>query len=93
MVNALPCATPPEKCQFLFERPRPGHWPKPKTLEYVRQCPAFFVPQGPPNTVIEVRVLQRRSTTLIERQLMFDINEVQMLVLIHTPNNDESMLN
>jgi len=53
-----------------------------KTLEYARRCPAFFVPQGPPNTVIEVRVLQWRSTTLIERQLMFDLTEVQMLEYI-----------
>jgi len=82
-VHALPCATLPEECQFLFQRPRPGHWPKPKTLEYARQCPAFFVQQGPANTLIEVRVLQwRLSTTLIERQLMFDLNEVQMLVYI-----------
>jgi len=83
MVNALPCAILPEECQFLFQRPRPGHWPEPKTLEYARQCPAFFVPQGPANTLIEVRVLQwRLSTTLIERRLMFDLTEVQMLVYI-----------
>jgi len=83
IVQALPCATLPEECQFLFQRPRPGHWPKPKTLEYARQCPAFFMPQGPANTLIEVRVLQwRLSITLIERQLMFDLTEVQMLVYI-----------
>jgi len=82
-VNALPCDTLPEECQFLFERPRPGHWPKQKSLEYAKQCPAFFVPQGPPNVVIEDRILQwRLSTTLIERQLMFDLTEVQMLVYI-----------
>jgi len=82
-VYAIPCATLPEECQFLFQRPRPGHWPKPETLEYARQCPAFFVPQGPADTLIEIRVLQwRLSTTLTERLLMFDLTEVQMLVYI-----------
>jgi len=83
IVLAFPCTTLPEECLFLFQRPRLGHWPKPKTLELARQCPVFFMPQGPPNTVIESRVLQwRLSTTLIERHLMFDFTEVQMLVYI-----------
>ena len=33
LVLAFPCTTLPEECLFLFQRPRPGHWPKPKTLE------------------------------------------------------------
>ena len=79
IVFALPCSSQPEESQFLFQRPRLGHWPKHKTLEFAKQCSVFFVPQGPPYN--ESRHLQwRLSTTLIERQLVFDFTEVQMQV-------------
>jgi len=83
MVDAFPCKDFPEECDFLFQRPRAGHWPKPETLEYAKQCPVFFIPQGHPHSELKERNLQwRLSTTLTERALMFSFTEVQMLVYI-----------
>jgi len=83
MVYALPCHDLPEECEFLFTRPRPGHWPKSETLEYARQCPVFFIPQGHPHSPLNERNLQwRLSTSLTERKLMFDFTDEQMLVFI-----------
>ena len=80
-VYAFPSAVLPEECQFLFERPRPGHFPKTETLEYARQCPAFFVPQGYHDS--EDRHLHWRvSTTLTERKLMSELTDEQLLVYV-----------
>jgi len=82
-VHALPCNSLPEECEFLFKRSRPGHFPKPETLDYARKCPVFFIPQGHPYSRPNERELQwRLSTTLTERALMFDFTEVQLLVYI-----------
>ena len=32
MVYALHSATLPEDCQYIFRRPKPGHWPRPELL-------------------------------------------------------------
>ncbi|XP_052817645.1 uncharacterized protein LOC128243759 [Mya arenaria] len=40
------CCSLPKECQFLFHRPRPGHWPRPDTLARSRQTGVFLVPQG-----------------------------------------------
>ncbi|XP_052815661.1 uncharacterized protein LOC128242528 [Mya arenaria] len=45
-VIAYHCVSLPTECQFLFHRPRPGHWPKPDTLARARQAGVFLVPQG-----------------------------------------------
>ena len=83
LVVAFPCNDLPEECEDLYQRSRPGHWPKPETLEYARQCQVFFIPQGHPHSPLKERMLQwRLSTTLTERKLMFDFNEEQMLVYI-----------
>jgi len=83
IVIALPCKDLPEECDFLFQRSCAGHWPKPETLEYAKQCPVFFIPHGHPHSELKERNLQwRLSTTLTERALMFSFTEVQMLVYI-----------
>ena len=83
IVHAFPCNSLPEECKFLFQRSRPGHFPKPETLDYARRCPVFFIPQGHPYSHPNERELQwRLSTTLTERALMFDFTKVQLLVYI-----------
>jgi len=80
-VFAFPCASMPEECEFLFSRPRPGHYPKPETLERARHCPTFLVPQGHPFS--EHKHLQWRiSTSLWERFLVFDFTAEQQHVYI-----------
>jgi len=82
-VAAFPCHDLPRECEFLFTRSRPGHWPKPETLEYARECQVFFIPQGHPHSPLNERKLQwRLSTSLTERKLMYDFTEEQMLVFI-----------
>jgi len=81
MVFAFPCASMPEECEFLFRRPRPGHFPKPETLERARRCPTFLVPQGHPFS--EHKHLQWRiSTSLWERFLVFDFTAEQQHVYV-----------
>jgi len=80
-IHALPCETLPQECEILFTRPRLGHYPKPETLQYARRCRAFLIPQGSPDS--NPRYLQWRfSTSLIERQLVFDFTEVQHLTFL-----------
>jgi len=81
MVIAFPCASMPKECKFLFSRPRPGHYPKAETLERVRRCPTFLVPQGHPFS--EHKHLQWRiSTSLWERFLVFDFTAEQQHVYV-----------
>jgi len=81
LVFAFPCASMPEECEFLFSRPRPGHFPKPETLERARRCPTFLVPQGHPFS--EHKHLQWRiSTSLWERFLVFDFTAEQQHVYV-----------
>jgi len=81
MVYAFPCASIPEECEFLFRRPRPGHFPKPETLERARRYPTFIVPQGHPFS--EHKHLQWRiSTSLWERFLVFDFTAEQQHVYV-----------
>jgi len=83
IVRALSCHDLPEECESLFTRSRPGHWPKSETLEYARQCPVFFIPQGHPHSPFNKCKLQwRLSTSLTERKLMFDFTEEQMMVFV-----------
>jgi len=82
-VSALPCNDLPEECKIEFTRSRPGHWPKSETLEHIRQCQVFFIPQGHPHSPLNERNLQwRLSTSLAERKIMFDFTEEQMLVFM-----------
>jgi len=81
VVFAFPCASMPGECEFLFRRPRPGHFPKPKTLERAKTCPVFMVPQGHPFR--ENKHLQWRiSTSLTERLLVFDFTAEQQHVYV-----------
>jgi len=81
MVYAFPCASMPVECEFLFRRPRPGHYPKPETLERARRCRTFLVPQGHPFS--EHKHLQWRiSTSLMERFLVFDFTSEQQHVYV-----------
>ncbi|XP_052819034.1 uncharacterized protein LOC128244925 [Mya arenaria] len=45
-VLAYHCDSLPEECKFLFQRPRPGHWPRPHTLAKAMRTGVFLVPQG-----------------------------------------------
>jgi len=81
VVYAFPCAGMPEECEFLFKRPRPGHYPKPETLERAKTCPVTMVPQGHPFS--EHKHLQWRiSTSPIERLLVFDFTAEQQHVYV-----------
>jgi len=81
IVYAFPCNELPPECEGLFTRSSPGHWPKSQTLKYARHLPVFFIPHGHPHSPLNERTLQwRLSTSLTERQLMFDFTEEQLLV-------------
>ncbi|XP_052773624.1 uncharacterized protein LOC128212288 [Mya arenaria] len=79
MVTAFTCAGLPEECQFMFSRPRPGHWPRLETLAKARKCPTFIVPQGYPDSENK-KIEWRFSTSLMERLLVFDFTTSQMKV-------------
>ena len=60
---------------------RPGSWPPPEVITIASQCPCFLVPdgyRGSPTEHIEWRV----TPNLIERHLMFSLNDVQKKCLI-----------
>ncbi|XP_052790729.1 uncharacterized protein LOC128224754 [Mya arenaria] len=67
------------ECNFLFTRPKPGHWPRPEILTKARQCETFLVPQGHAESD-QSNLEWRFSTSLIERLLMFDLNILQIQV-------------
>ncbi|XP_052773633.1 uncharacterized protein LOC128212295 [Mya arenaria] len=79
LVEAFTCAGLPEECQFMFSRPRPGHWPRLETLAKARKCPTFIVPQGYPDSENK-EIEWRFSTSLMERLLVFDFTTSQMKV-------------
>ncbi|XP_052814316.1 uncharacterized protein LOC128241435 isoform X2 [Mya arenaria] len=84
-VSAFPCARLPAECQFLFYRPRPGHWPTPDMLVQASQFPVFLVKQGYPDSPYHQRLLEWRfSTSLMERVLVFsfNINQIKVYVLL-----------
>ncbi|XP_052762192.1 uncharacterized protein LOC128204823 [Mya arenaria] len=72
-VYAYHCARQPKQCQFLFHRPRPGHWPTPDLLEQAKQTGTFLVPQGHAESC-HPKLEWRFSTSRIERLLMFNLN-------------------
>ncbi|KAH3784208.1 hypothetical protein DPMN_162160 [Dreissena polymorpha] len=43
MVNAFYCAKLPEDCQYIFRRPKPGHWPTPALLTKLKNSGVFLV--------------------------------------------------
>ncbi|KAH3784099.1 hypothetical protein DPMN_162050 [Dreissena polymorpha] len=43
-VNALYCAKLPENCQYIFRRPKPGHWPGPELVTQLKDSVVFVVP-------------------------------------------------
>ncbi|XP_052780385.1 uncharacterized protein LOC128217336 [Mya arenaria] len=45
LVFGFHCASLPRECRFMFNRPRPGHWPRADTLATARQTGVFLVPQ------------------------------------------------
>lgn len=79
MVLGLFCPRPPSICQAMLRRPRPGHWPRPETLQKIETLGVFCVPVGHPSSehnYVEFRI----STNLTERLLMFDFTDEQLLV-------------
>jgi len=80
-VLALPCTSLPAEILAWFDAMRPGYWPPPEVFEIARQCPCFLVAdgyRGSPTEHIEWRV----TPNLIERHLMFSLNNVQKKCLI-----------
>ncbi|XP_052790203.1 uncharacterized protein LOC128224413 [Mya arenaria] len=45
IVKGFHCSESPKDCQVLFNRPRPGHWPKTNTIEKAKIAGVFLVPQ------------------------------------------------
>ncbi|KAH3704032.1 hypothetical protein DPMN_079087 [Dreissena polymorpha] len=43
-VYAIYCAKLPENCQYIFQRPKPGHWPRPELLTQLKENGVFLVP-------------------------------------------------
>ncbi|XP_052780381.1 uncharacterized protein LOC128217333 [Mya arenaria] len=62
IVAGFRCPSLPHECQFMFNRPRPGHWPRPHTLERAKESGVFLVPQG--YTESPSRPSRCRSTAL-----------------------------
>jgi len=80
-VLAIPCTSLPPEILAWFDAMRPGYWPPPEVFEIARQCPCYLVPdgyRGSPTEHIEWRV----TPNLIERHLMFSLNNVQKKCLI-----------
>jgi len=80
-VYALPCTSLPAEILAWFYAMRPGYWPPPEVFRIARQCPCFLVAdgyRGSPTEHIEWRV----TPNLIERHLMFSLNNVQKKCLI-----------
>ncbi|XP_052789518.1 uncharacterized protein LOC128223994 [Mya arenaria] len=69
------------ECNFLFTRPKPGHWPRPEILAQARQCETFLVPQGHAESD-QSQLEWRFSTSMIERLLMFDLNILKIQIYI-----------
>ncbi|KAH3784103.1 hypothetical protein DPMN_162054 [Dreissena polymorpha] len=44
MVRAFHCAKLPENCQYIFKRPKPGHWPGPELKTQLKDSGVFLVP-------------------------------------------------
>ncbi|XP_052817041.1 uncharacterized protein LOC128243352 [Mya arenaria] len=83
----------PDECKFLFQRPRPGHWPRKEILAEALQTGVFLVPQGfsesphkprnaGPQGSPDGNRLWRFSTPRMERLLMFDLSAVQIKVYV-----------
>ncbi|XP_052806081.1 uncharacterized protein LOC128235307 [Mya arenaria] len=81
IVEAYRCAKLPSECRFIFQRPRPGHWPTPALLEQARNLGIFIVPQGYPYSDCP-NSEWRFSTSLTERRLMFSLTIVQIKVYV-----------
>ncbi|KAH3784274.1 hypothetical protein DPMN_162228 [Dreissena polymorpha] len=43
-VIAYHCAKLPENCQYIFKRPKPGHWPGPELVTQLKDSGVFLVP-------------------------------------------------
>jgi len=80
-VLAFSCSSLPPEILAWFDAMRPGYWPPPEIFEIARQCPCFLVAdgdRGSPTEHIEWRI----TPNLIERHLMFSLNNVQKKCLI-----------
>ncbi|XP_052790137.1 uncharacterized protein LOC128224361 [Mya arenaria] len=78
-VTAFSYSGPMPECNFLFTRPKPGHWPRPEILAKARLCEIFLVPQGHAESD-QSKLEWRFSTLLIERLIMFDLNILKIQV-------------
>ena len=81
VVHAFSCSSLPPEILAWFDAPRLGHWPPTELFEIARRCPCFLVPdgyRGSPTEHLEWRI----TPNLIERHLMFSLNDVQKKCLI-----------
>ncbi|KAH3780347.1 hypothetical protein DPMN_158160 [Dreissena polymorpha] len=88
-VYACYCKSLPKQCKFVFERPRPGHWPSEKMLSKAKKCGVFIVPMGPPRstnicTYDNFDYQWRISTNLTERLFMFSLDTVHLKAYVLT---------
>jgi len=80
-VLAFRCTSLPPEILAWFDAMRPGYWPPPEVFEIARQCPCFLVPDGYRGSPTE-HIKWRVTPNLIERHLMFSLNNVQKKCLI-----------
>jgi len=80
-VLAFPCNSLPPEILAWFDAMRPGFWPPPEVFRISRQCPCFLVADGDRGSPTE-RIEWRITPNLIERHLMFSLNNVQKKCLI-----------
>jgi len=80
-VYAFPCSTLPPEIMAWFDAMRPSYWPPPEVFTIARQLPCFLVPDGYRGSTTE-DIEWRLTPNLIERHLMFSLNDVQKKCLV-----------
>ena len=80
-VMAELCKEIPVQCKAWLHRPHPAGWPSPQLLSQTQQHGIFLLPVGHPESENSSEEW-RFSPSLMERQLMFSLNIIQLKVYI-----------
>ncbi|KAH3784112.1 uncharacterized protein LOC127842176 [Dreissena polymorpha] len=64
-VHAFHCAKLPENCQYIFKRPKPGHWPGPELVTQLKDSGVFLVPNSPVQNTTNWDPQQRLGTLTV----------------------------
>ena len=80
-VHAFSCSSLPPVILAWLDADRPGYWPPPELFEIARRCPSFLVSDGYRGSPTE-HLEWRLTPNLIERHLMFSLNEVQKKCIV-----------